>query len=115
MNDRIDRSSELFKRLFPNLADEIDENKSFIHIDRFRLVNHEIATNSRKWAGYSPDVVDFIRRCDSEEKAEEIISYMEEKGEITVEEADELRKRLGRDGLSSFGGRKKADFYHRVR
>ena len=115
MNDRTDRSSELFKRLFPNLADEIDESKSFIHIDRFRLVDDEDASNSRKWAGYRPDVVDFIRRCDNEEEAEEIINYMEEKGEITVENADDLRKRLRRDGLRSFGDRKKADFYHRVR
>ena len=115
MNDRIDRSSKLFKRLFPNLANEIDESKSSIHMDRFRLVDHEIATNGRKWAGYSPDIVDFIRRCDNEEEAEAIINYMEEKGEITVENADDLRKRLRRDGLRSFGDRKKTDFYHRVR
>jgi hypothetical protein len=115
LNDRIDKSSELFRRLFPNLTDELNESKSSTHMDRFRLIDHENGGNSREWAGYSPGVVDFIRRCDTEGEAEEIINYMEEKGEITAEEADKLRKRLRRGGLSSFGGRKKADFYHHVR
>ena len=109
MNDRIDKSSELFRRLFPNLADELIESKSD------RSIDNENGGNSREWARYSPGVVDFIRRCDNEEEAEEIINYMEEKGEITAEEADKLRKRLRRGGLSSFGGRKKADFYHHIR
>jgi len=107
---------ERFRRLFPHLAEEMEKGRSKIHIDHFRTrVEHEDRLTTRKWAGYAPEAVDFIRRCDTEEQAEEIISYIEERGEITAERASELRRRLRMEGLRSFGGKKETDFYHRER
>lgn len=68
---------------------------------------------TRRWAGYEPDIVDFVRRCDTEKQAEEIIRYLERCGKITHERAAELKKRLKKEGLSFFGKKKKPDFYHR--
>ncbi|HEX9261039.1 MAG TPA: DUF2095 family protein, partial [Candidatus Bathyarchaeia archaeon] len=55
--------------------------------------------------------VDFIRRCDTEAQAQEIIAYLQKKGEITIEYADELRCQLKRDGVRSFGPKKEENYY----
>jgi len=105
-----------FKKLFPHLAEEMEKGKSKVHIDQYRTnVDHEDRLTNRRWAGYNPDVLDFIRRCDTEEEAEEIIEYMEEKEEITAERASELRQQLKVEGLTSLGKKKKPDFYHNER
>ena len=56
---------------------------------------------------FNPCAVDFIRRCDTEVQAEEIIAYLQKKGEITQEYAEELRCKLKREGVRSFGSKKK--------
>ncbi len=71
--------------------------------------------DERKWAGYVPDAVDFIRRCETKEQAEEIIDYLKDRGEVPPERAAELRGQLEDEGLESFGSRKKVGFYHRDR
>jgi len=110
----IDR--ERFRKLFPHLAEELEKGVAKVHIDQFRVrVEHEDRLTDRKWAGYDPDVVDFIRRCDTVEEAEEIISYMEGRREITPERAAELRRQLWEKGLRSFGDKKEPGFYHRER
>jgi len=107
---------ERLRRLFPHLAEELEKGKSKVSIDQYRAnVEHENSLTNRKWVGYDPDILDFIRRCDTEEKAEEIISYMKEQGEITAERAAELHGQLREEGLRSFGDKKEADFYHRER
>jgi hypothetical protein len=45
---------------------------------------------------FYPSAVDFIRRCDTEAQAEEIIAYLQKKGEIT-------KKTLNECGASSSG------------
>ncbi|MEM2715000.1 MAG: DUF2095 family protein, partial [Candidatus Bathyarchaeia archaeon] len=68
---------------------------------------------SRKFDGYNPDVIDFIRRCDTEEQAEEIIAYLEKKGEISQSYASNLRKQLKEKGVRSFGPKKEEAYYLR--
>ncbi|MFQ6052613.1 MAG: DUF2095 family protein [Candidatus Bathyarchaeia archaeon] len=110
----IDR--DRFRKLFPHLAEEMEKDVSKVPIDQFRTrVEHHDRLTTRKWAGYDPDVVDFIRRCDTEEEAEEIITYMENRGEIGPDRAAELRERLRVRGLRSFGEKKERDFYHHER
>jgi len=102
------------KKLFPNLTEEMEKGASKVHIDKYRRhADQEDHLTTRRWAGYSPEAVDFIRRCESEEQAEEIISYLERRGKITAESASELRKRLREEGLEGFGGKKVSDFYNR--
>ena len=61
--------------------------------------------------GFIPQAVDFIRRAKTEQEAEEIIDYLEKKGEITTTEAHKLRKQLKEKGLSSFGEHKQPGYY----
>ena len=62
---------------------------------------------------FNPSAVDFIRRCDTEAQAKEIIDYLEKKGEITKEYAHELCCQLKRDGVRSFGPKKEENHYFR--
>ena len=99
---------ERFKKLFPHLSDEMETEVSSVKIE-----GGEPPAGNMKWEGYDPDVIDFIRRCETPEQALQVIEYMEERGEITPERAAELRRQLSREGLRSFGERKESGFYHK--
>jgi len=103
---------ETFRKLFPNLAREMEIGESKITINSVRtdLKAGEKAA-SKKFEHYMPDVIDFIRRCDTEEQAKEIIDYMERRGEISVEYAEKLRKQLKEKGVRSFGPKKEEGYY----
>jgi hypothetical protein len=103
---------ERLKKLFPHLAEEVFEGTSKVHIDAVRVdpVDGERAA-MRRFSGYNPTVIDFIRRYDTAEQAEEIISFIERRGEITPEYAEELRQRIRKEGLRSLGPKKSLNFY----
>jgi len=102
---------EKFRLIFPNLAKELEEGKSF-KIDSVRSEReseeHPTTTDLR---GYDPDVIDFIRRCSKEEEAKEIIEYMQKRGEISNAYSEKLLKQLFVKGLESFGSRKGDGYY----
>jgi len=108
-----------FKKLFPNLAREMElgENNVSINSIRIDMEEGERTASGKKrnrvdpFAGYDPDVIDFLRRCDTEEQAEEIIAYMEKRGEISNEYAAQLRKQLKEKGVRSFGPKKEENYY----
>ncbi len=95
----IEYDVEKFKKLFPNLAKELLEGTSRPGRDPLR--------------GFMPGPVDFIRRARTVEEAEEVINYLEWKGEINRKEAEALRKQLHEKGLESFGRRKTPGYYFR--
>jgi len=103
---------EAFKKMFPNLAKELesDENKVSVNSVRTDVQTGESAASER-FVHYMPDVIDFIRRCDTEEQAEEIIAYMEKRGEIEKQYAEKLRKQLKDKGVRSFGPKKEENYY----
>jgi hypothetical protein len=76
----------------------------------------EIAESSEtpdKLRHFNPQAVDFLRRCDTEAQAEEIIAYLQKKGEITAEYANELRCQLKKEGVRAFGPKKEENHYFR--
>jgi len=88
-----------FREKYPNLAQEIDTGKSLVDID----FDEDEEKTERKYAGYDPSALDFIRRCKTKEQAEEIINYLEKRRELQKTEADEFRKALKKSGLKAFG------------
>lgn len=101
-----------FRKMFPHLAEELEGGEQKIAITSVRSdIQTGEKASSKKFATYMPDVIDFIRRCDNEEQAEEIISYMEKRGEISREYAERLRKQLKEKGVRSFGLKKEEDYY----
>ena len=117
----IDKKS--LKKMFPNLYNELETGEVKVPINAVRK-NPEAIENAEceedefeptvpldKFRHFNPSAVDFIRRCDNESQAEEIITYLQKKGEITKENADELRQQLKRDGVRSFGPKKEEYHY----
>jgi hypothetical protein len=121
------------KKMFPNLYRELEDGEVKVPINAVRknpleaeeaVADEECEECSEKefvsctetpdkLRHFNPSAVDFIRRCDTEAQAEEIISYLQKKGEITKETAQELRCQLKRDGVRSFGPKKEEYYYFR--
>jgi hypothetical protein len=101
-----------FRKTFPHLAQELEAGDCRIAITSARSdpQTGEKAA-SRKFANYMPDIIDFFRRCDTEQQAEEIIRYLEENGEISYDYAKRLKKQLKEKGVRSFGSKKEDDYY----
>ena len=107
---------EQFKKMFPHLAKEMEEDSenSEEHKIQINSVRSNLETREKisgKFGTYMPDAVDFIRRCDNEKQAQEIIDYLEKKGEVTSEYARRLRKQLREKGVRSFGTKKEEGYY----
>jgi hypothetical protein len=102
-----------FRKLFPNLTQELQSEENRVPVNSVRTDPHsgERATSSHRFAYYLPDIIDFIRRCDTREQAEEIISYMEKRGEIDNQYAKRLLKQLKEKGVRSFGTKKEENYY----
>jgi len=98
--------------MFPNLAGEIETDENKVDINSVRVDNHDgEKAASTRFAHYVPNAIDFIRRCDSEKQTEEIIAYLEKRGEIGAEQSQKLRGQLKKKGLRSFGPKKEEDYY----
>lgn len=95
---------EKFKKMFPNLYREIERGKYKIDIRKLQ---------PDPWRGYQPYPEDFIARARNEREAMEIIDYLEKIKEISAEKARELRERLAKNGIDSFGERRSPGFYFR--
>jgi hypothetical protein len=121
---------ESIKKMFPNLYKELEKGDAKISIDALRKNPEEAEADMAECAEeevelktatetpdklrhFNPCAVDFIRRCDTEEQAEEIIAYLQKKGEITKKYATELRRQLKREGVRSFGPKKEENHYFR--
>ena len=103
---------EKLRKMFPHLATELkgEEKKVTITSVRSKRDVGEKAASER-FESYEPDVIDFIRRCNTDEEAKEIIQYLEKGGEINQEYARKLRKQLKEKGVRSFGPKKEDDYY----
>ncbi|HEX7482407.1 MAG TPA: DUF2095 family protein [Candidatus Bathyarchaeia archaeon] len=125
----IDKKS--IKKIFPHLYEELETGEAKVPINSVRknpLEAEEEATGIEceecpeeevtsstetpdKLRHFNPSAVDFIRRCDTEAQAEEIIAYLQKKGEITKENAEQMKCQLKRDGVRSFGSKKEEYHY----
>lgn len=124
----IDKKS--IKKIFPHLYEELEAGEVKVPINAVRknpLEAEEAASGEcedctgeevvpctetpDKLRHFNPSTVDFIRRCDTEAQAEEIIAYQQKKGEITKENAEQMRCQLKRDGVRSFGPKKEENHY----
>jgi hypothetical protein len=124
------------RKMFPHLFDELEIGEVKVPINGIRKnpaeAESEVAeecscdecakevdevTESTetpdKLRHFNPQAVDFLRRCDTEVQAEEIIVYLQKKGEITVEYAEQLRSQLKKDGARAFGPKKEENHYFR--
>ncbi|MGY5858096.1 MAG: DUF2095 family protein [Candidatus Thorarchaeota archaeon] len=103
---------EEFRQNFPALSKELEEgNTQAVPIDGVRTVSEETESKEEEKIAYTPDVVDYIRRCDTLTQANEIVDYLAKQGEITVGQARAIKSQLKADGIRSFGAKKEKDHY----
>ena len=125
----IDKKS--LKKMFPNLYRELEDSENKVSIDAIRrnseeaeecacdkCVEEEELTQCTetpdKLRHFNPQAVDFLRRWDTEAQAEEIIAYLEKKGEISRQYANGLRCQLKQEGLRSWTEKRKTTISKRV-
>jgi len=112
-----DVSEKVLEHL-PHLAAEMGQSETEVKIDGVRWeethrTRQTIKPGAPRFSGYSPDVVDFLRRCNTDDEAMEIISFLEKQGELEPVHAKELRKQLQSEGVRSFGSKKTWGYYER--
>ncbi len=95
------------EKMFPNLNKEMQDKTGSVSIDPVQTEPSE----PNPLRGYNPDVVDFLRRCENSGEGEEIIDFLEKRGEISPNHAVTLRRKLQEKGIRSFGPKKEADYY----
>jgi hypothetical protein len=61
--------------------------------------------------GFTPQVIDFLRRAKTKDEALEVIAFLEKRNEITLEESINLKDQLEKQGLASFGDHKPDGYY----
>ncbi|MEM2024794.1 MAG: DUF2095 family protein [Desulfurococcaceae archaeon] len=101
---------EEFKKRFPKLAEEIFGDKANKPNQIKLTVDVETLD---PWRGYVPTSVDYIRRCNTVEEANEVIDYLLRRGELSEPEAEKLREILRRGGIDAFGGKKEDNYYYK--
>jgi hypothetical protein len=105
-----------FRRLFPHITEEMETGASKVDLEAAIESPHSTEPSyaeDRKYTGFTPGAIDFIRRCRKPKEAEEIINFLEKKGDISKAEANALRRQLKQDGLKSFGSHKGPGFYEK--
>jgi hypothetical protein len=105
-------TAEEFRKRYPNLDGELGKEGT-LAIQAVRSDVKEAEKAAHSIHGYVPTAVDFIRRCENDEQALEIINYLERRGEIEPDYAKRLRSQLAEHGLRSFGRRKRPGCYER--
>ncbi len=128
----VDKKS--IKKIFPHLYEELENGEVKVPINAVRknpldaeeeavvggvgeecdCTEEEFTSHTEtpdKLRHFNPSAVDFIRRCDTEAQAEEIVVYLQKKGEITKEVAEQMCCQLKRDGVRSFGPKKEEYHY----
>lgn len=98
--------------MFPTLARELGSDENKVTVNSVRTDSQRTEESiSERFEHYTPDAIGFIRRCDTEQQAEEIIAYLEKRGELDKQHAKSLRRQLKEKGVRSFGPKKEDDYY----
>ncbi len=98
--------------MFPNLAQEIENGEAKVKIDSVNLnADTDEKVSPDKLRDFNPSVIDFLRRCETNDHAESIIAFMENKGDLDRRHAERLRLQLRKEGVRSFGPKKEDGYY----
>jgi len=108
------------KKKYPSLSREIEIETTKVRISGYRSdsdTGEAAVVSGHSLTGYEPDVIDYVRRCDNETQAKEIIEYLKRQGEIAPQYADRLMEQLLNHplGVRSFGSKKSPGWYEKLR
>ena len=106
------------KKKYPSIYQELQLETSKVRISSYRSdtnTGEAAAVSGHNLTGYMPDVIDYLRRCDNEAQAKEIIEFLKEQGELSSQYADRLIAQLLEHGVRSFGSKKPPGWYEQLR
>lgn len=106
------------KKKYPSIYKELQLETSKVRINSYRSdtnTGEAAAESGHNLTGYLPDVIDYVRRCDNEKQAKEIIQFLKKRGEISSQYADRLMEQLLKHGVRSFGSKKHPGWYEQMR
>ncbi len=98
-----------FKETFPHLHREIEGEG--VPMDGYVNDQEKAENELYDFSGYNPTVIDFLRRCETDDEALEIVNWMEDHGRITPDMARDLRITLTKKGVRAFGPKKEWGWY----
>ncbi|MGC8831971.1 MAG: DUF2095 family protein [Thermoproteota archaeon] len=61
--------------------------------------------------GYAPNVFDYIRRCESNEEAFQIVDFLVMRKELSEKVAEVIKRRIMEKGLRFYGPKKQTGYY----
>lgn len=102
------------KKMLPSIAKEM-QVKNTTGTITINSVRTEESKQTSHFTGYNPDIVDFLRRCNTDRDGLEIINFMEKRGEINHKHAEKLLKQLKEKGIRSFGPKKETNYYFKFK
>lgn len=103
---------DITSEFFPNLIQDLSKDEHVeVKIDALR--QDQEAEYKKIDELRNPDTIAFIRRCDTEDQAEEIIRFQLKRCQITEEQANRYLEQLKTLGLRSFGSRKEQGYYEK--
>ena len=108
MKKLVEIEKEDFKKKFPLLYEEIENDTASISINESTDLDNK---HGDIFKGYIPTAIDYLRRCETNEQAKQTIEYLLKKREITKEYGRKLQKILKEKGLRGFGPKKEDDYY----
>ena len=112
-NEEIELNIDV-KKHFPNLAKEIRRKISKeLSIDSIRFHDNE-KIDSNNVELRDPDIISFLRRCETDEEGLEIINFMLRRKEISEDYAESLKIQLKTKGIRSFGTKKDIGYYEKT-
>lgn len=100
-----------FKKMFPNIYREMISKRMSVSIDAARVDEEKAEEAMKPRAPMIPTAIDYLRRCEDDKEAIEVIDYLEKRREISSEEAEKLRKQVAERGVRSFGKKKEWGYY----
>jgi len=110
-DDNIEEIEIDIEKIFPNLSKEIKDKRSKnLAINSVRF--HDTANTELNPSELTnPDVISFLRRCETDMQGLEIIDYLLNRNEITEDQAEGLKIQLKAQGIRSFGSKKDIGYY----
>lgn len=112
-NEEIELNIDIDKH-FPHLAKEMRRKKSKeLSINSVRFHDND-KKDSDKVEIKDPDIISFLRRCETNEEGMEIIDYMLRRKEISEDYAESLKIQLKTKGIRSFGTKKEIGYYEKT-
>ncbi|MFW9819045.1 MAG: DUF2095 family protein [Candidatus Thorarchaeota archaeon] len=110
---------------FPHLLEEISTKKKSLKIESINMnveqeneIEPQNSNNLYPNELHHPSVLDFLRRCSENEEAIDILEYLMERKEITLEDYIKYKKIISQEGglkqlIDENGGLKRPGYYMR--